>query len=243
MDVLEIQQVSFTYENAPVLRDINLSRLAGEFYALLGPNGAGKSTLFALINRFYPLQKGHVSLMGKSLAKAKSDILSQVGVVFQQSTLDLDLSVNENLLYHCAIQGMGKKHAGERIVEQLQRFQLEDKRFTKVRQLNGGHRRRIELARALLHKPKLLLMDEPTVGLDRSSRAVLIEYVRQLCKEQQLTVLWATHLLEEVASNDNVVVLDKGEILTQRKAWQLAQQSPSAQLIDAYQQLVGGEYD
>ncbi len=237
--LLEVKHVDFNFGDRQALVDVCLSLQVGGFYALLGPNGAGKSTLFALLNRFYPLQHGSIKLAGKELHSASSDILSNVGMVFQQSALDLDLTIYENLRYHCAIQGMSSKQSEQAIKEQLQRFDLSDHKLRQVRHLNGGHRRRVELARALLHKPSLLLLDEPSVGLDRASRTQLLAYVHLLREEENLTVLWATHILEEVSATDDVIVLSKGRVLAHENAQRLAQRSASAMLADSYADLIG----
>src|SRR5699024_1717494 len=131
------------------------------------------------------------------------------GIVFQQPTLDLDLSVRANLRFHARMHGMGRA-SGRRIKEELHRVDLTDRARSAARALSGGNRRKVELARALLHEPELLLMDEPTVGLDPASRHMLGDYVRELCRKRGVGVLWATHLVDEAEAADRVVVLHKG---------------------------------
>jgi ABC-2 type transport system ATP-binding protein len=136
-----------------------------------------------------------------------------MGVVFQQSTLDLDLTVEQNMFYHAALHGMAHREAARRITDELERIGLVDRRRDRARQLSGGQRRRIELARALVHEPSLLLLDEPTVGLDIESRQFLLDHVRRLCAERGLAVLWATHLIDEADDQSRVIVLHRGRIL------------------------------
>jgi ABC-2 type transport system ATP-binding protein len=133
-------------------------------------------------------------------------------VVFQQPTLDLDLNVMQNLRYQAALHGLSPRLADDRIREEMERQGMFERRHEKVRQLNGGHRRRVEIARALLHKPQVLLLDEPTVGLDVPSRKAIVDYVHRLCSDQSIAVLWATHLIDEVYESDRLIVLHKGKI-------------------------------
>ena len=143
-------------------------------------------------------------------------------MVFQQSTLDLDLTVEQNLRYHAALHGMPRALANERIELELQRQQLGERRRSKVRELNGGHRRRVEIARALLHRPELLLLDEASAGLDPASRQALNQHVRALCRDEGMSVLWTTHLLDEVQADDDLLVLNRGRLVAQGSVASLA---------------------
>ncbi len=215
MSALELAGVGFSYGPREVLKAVNFAVTPGHFTALLGPNGAGKSTLIALLTRLYDLHHGDIRVFGHSLREQPRQALRQLGVVFQQSTLDLDLTVEQNLRYHAALHGMPRRAAQARIEEELARQQLTERRKDKVRALNGGHRRRVEIARALLHEPRLLLLDEASVGLDPASREALNRHVRDLCQERGMAVLWTTHLLDEVRPDDDLLILHRGHIVAQ----------------------------
>jgi len=229
MTALQVDGVSFAYGERQALRDVSFNTAAGGFTALLGPNGAGKSTLIALLTRLYDLQQGDIQVAGFSLRSQAREALRRLGVVFQQSTLDLDLSVEQNLRYHAALHGMPRKVANDRIEVELDRQQLGERRKSKVRELNGGHRRRVEIARALLHKPSLLLLDEASAGLDPASRQNLNDHVRSLCDEQGMSVLWTTHLLDEVQASDELIILNRGNLVAQGRADTLAAADGSLQ--------------
>ena len=213
MNALDVSAVSFAYGARNALVDVNFSLAPGRFTALLGPNGAGKSTLIALLTRLYDLQSGNIRVGGYSLREAPRAALQQLGVVFQQSTLDLDLSVEQNLRYHAALHGLSRRETGLRVDAELARQALGERRRERVRELNGGHRRRVEIARALLHEPRLLLLDEASVGLDPASRLALNQHVRTLCQEQGISVLWTTHLLDEVDADDALMILHQGRLV------------------------------
>ena len=223
MTALQLEQVGFAYGARQALDGVSFQTGSGRFTALLGPNGAGKSTLIALLTRLYDLQQGEICVAGFSLRQQPREALRRLGVVFQQSTLDLDLSVEQNLRYHAALHGMPRCLADERIEQELQRQQLGERRRHKVRELNGGHRRRVEIARALLHKPSLLLLDEASAGLDPASRQGLNQHVRQLCRDEGMSVLWTTHLLDEVQQDDDLLVLNRGRLVAQGTAASLAE--------------------
>jgi ABC-2 type transport system ATP-binding protein len=209
---LAIEGLSFAYGTHKALDNISFQIQSGECTILLGQNGAGKSTLFSLITRLYDSREGSIQLCGFDIKQQSGLALAKLGVVFQQTTLDMDLSVEQNLRYHTALHGMSGKLAKQRIQQELERLNMYERRFEKVRQLNGGHKRRVEIARALLHKPSLLLLDEPTVGLDVPSRKNIVDYVHNLVAEEKIAVLWASHLMDEIYDNDHLIVLHKGQI-------------------------------
>lgn len=234
---IRVEHVTFQYGAKTALNDVNFALQAGQFSALLGPNGAGKSTLFALLTRLYTLQQGSILLQDLSLKTAPAAVMQKIGVVFQQSTLDLDLSVQQNLSYHAALHGLSGTLAKTRITQELERMQLTERAHERVRSLNGGHRRRVEIARALLHKPDVLLLDEPTTGLDPQTRQKLNQHVRALCADSQLTVLWATHLIEEIHPDDRVLLLHKGQLLADATGTALCDQYQQADLAGVFHHL------
>jgi len=236
---LQADRLNFRYGDKAVLRDISFELTPGHFRALLGPNGAGKSTLFGLLTRLLAMQQGEISFAGQSLKRQSSNAMRQIGVVFQQNALDLDLTVRQNLQYHAALHGLSRREAQLRGDRELARFGLQDRANDAVRQLNGGHRRRVEIARALLHQPSLLLLDEPTVGLDVASRKALNQHVRQLCREDGLTVLWATHLIEEVQPDDRVLILHQGQLLADGPGGALCWAHDQSTLADTFHALTG----
>ena len=240
MTALQVQDISFAYGARQALQQVSLTLSSGTFAALLGPNGAGKSTLIALLTRLYDLQQGDIHIFGHSLREAPNRALAQLGVVFQQSTLDLDLSVQQNLAYHAALHGLSKREAQARIDEELQRQDLGERRHEKIRTLNGGHRRRVEVARALLHRPRLLLLDEPSAGLDPASRLALNRHVRQLCREHDLTAVWTTHLLDEVDQDDDLLILNRSRLVAQGTAHSLRQHD-EIDLAATFARLAGSE--
>ncbi|OQK15891.1 ABC transporter ATP-binding protein [Methyloprofundus sedimenti] len=238
---LEITNLNFSYGNKHVLHDLTFTVAAGQCCILLGPNGAGKSTLFSLITRLYAHKQGDIHLAGFNIHKQPLKALAQLGVVFQQTTLDLDLSVQQNLRYHAALQGMSRKKANLGIQEQLERLGMYERRKEVVRQLNGGHRRRVEIARALMHKPGVLLLDEPTVGLDAPSRHAIVKHVHQLAQDGDLAVLWATHLMDEIYASDKVVLIHQGAVKAEGAVKDIIQQTQTDNINDAFFKLTLGK--
>jgi ABC-2 type transport system ATP-binding protein len=210
---LRIDELSHSYGQRRALEAVTFATAPGTFTVLLGLNGAGKSTLFALVTRLYATQRGRVEIFGHDIGRHPGEALRRLGVVFQSRTLDLDLSVIQNMVYHGALHGIGAREAKARAKPSLDRIGLADRAADKVRNLSGGQMRRVEIARALLHRPHLLVLDEPTVGLDIRARADMLAEVRHLVADEGVCVLWATHLVDEVDPTDNVVVLHRGRVL------------------------------
>jgi ABC-2 type transport system ATP-binding protein len=210
---VHIQNLHKSYGTRPALRGLSLQLAAGQWVALLGPNGAGKSTLFQVLTGLFTADEGDVLVAGHSLRHASVAALRHIGVVFQQPSLDMDLSVLHNLRWHAALHGLPRALAAQRITQGCTQAGLQDELHRPVRELSGGNRRKVELVRALLHRPTLLLMDEPTVGLDPKSRLALQHTVRADVAQRGSTVLWATHLVEEALAADRVLVLHQGRLL------------------------------
>ena len=235
---LEVSQVSHRYGARLALDEVSLRVEPSSFTVLLGLNGAGKSTLFSLITRLYATRQGRISIYGHDVARQTGAALAQLGVVFQSRALDADISVVENLIYHAALHGIGRREAIARSSAALTRVGLAERLGERVSRLSGGQMRRVEIARALLHKPRLLLLDEPTVGLDVKARASILSHVRGLLVEERIGVLWATHLIDEAAPGDNIVVLHEGRILAKGQLNEIVAESGEKDMGGAFAQLV-----
>jgi ABC-2 type transport system ATP-binding protein len=210
--LLRASNLEKAYGGRPAICDVSLELKAGEVVALLGPNGAGKSTLLQMLTGLFTPDKGQIEILGENMGLRPARALAHLGVVFQQPALDIDLSVTDNLLFHTDLHGLPRERARHRIQTELELFGLQAEGMAVVRSLSGGSRRKIELVRALLHEPELLLLDEATVGLDPASRQQLLDKVQRLCRLEGKCVLWATHLIEEVAIADRLVIMARGRI-------------------------------
>jgi ABC-2 type transport system ATP-binding protein len=210
---LSVVGVSHSYGARKALDDVTLSVGQGMFTALVGLNGAGKTTLLSLITRLFDTGSGSISVLGHRVDRQPGEALRRLGVVFQARTLDLDLSVRDNLMFHAALHGMSGGEARARTRAVLEEVELGDRARDAARRLSGGQMRRVEIARALLHKPRLLVLDEPTVGLDVAARRAIQRHVRGLVTGQGVAVLWTTHLFDEIEPSDGVIVLHEGRRL------------------------------
>jgi ABC-2 type transport system ATP-binding protein len=237
---LRLSDVVRTYGPVRAVDGVSFDVAAGEFVALLGPNGAGKSTLFQLLSGLFTADSGIIEVMGHDMSRDPVPALASLGIVFQQPTLDLELSVAHNLRFHAGLHGIPRGEANARIERELARLGLTDVANKKTTTLSGGNRRRVELARALLHDPKILLMDEATVGLDPGSRADLRALLLALRKERGVAVLWATHLCEEVDDADRVVLLNKGKKLRDCPPAEFVASTGKATVEAAFLALTGG---
>ena len=210
--LLNAKNLHKSYAGKPALNGVSLQLHVGEMVVLLGSNGAGKSTLLQLLTGLFSPDAGQIQVLGHDMRTHASLALAGLGVVFQQSALDLDLTVMANLLFHTDLHGLSRALARQRIAIGLDTMGLAAQADSVVRSLSGGTRRKVELVRALLHHPKVLLMDEATVGLDPASRQQLLTTVRGLTGSHGVAVLWATHLVEEIKGADRLVLLDKGAV-------------------------------
>ncbi|WP_371228146.1 ABC transporter ATP-binding protein [Roseovarius sp. 2305UL8-3] len=237
MTGLSVKNLNYAYGVKQALKDVSFHVPAGRFCALLGPNGAGKSTLFALLTRLFVAPQGQIEITGHDMCQTPRKALQQMGVVFQQPTLDLDLSVQHNLTYFAALHGLSGRSAQTHIDTALDRLEMRERSGEIVRALNGGHRRRLEIARSLIHRPKVLLLDEPTVGLDAATRRSITDYVHSLSTDDGLTVLWATHLCDEIRDSDQLLILHHGHLLEAGETRALRGERP---LTDHFLALTGG---
>lgn len=239
VDALRVNGVSHHFGDKQVLDNVSLNVPRGALTVLLGLNGAGKSTLFALITRLYDNVSGEIRILGHDVRRKPTAALQRLGVVFQSRTLDADLTLHQNLLYHAALHGIRKAEASKRAAEALEVVGLADRAHEKVRNLSGGQARRVEIARSLLHRPGLLLLDEATVGLDVGSRESVLSIVRGLVASKGLGVLWATHLIDEVAAGDGIVVLHQGRVLYTGSVPGFLEATGAASVREAFRTMTG----
>lgn len=237
---LVLDKVVKTYGPIRAVDGVSFSATPGDFIALLGPNGAGKTTLFQLLSGLFVPDSGRIEIMGQDMLRNPVPALAMLGIVFQQPTLDLELTVTGNLLFHAGLHGLPRSVVKPRIAAELARLGLADRAHDKTAQLSGGNRRRVELARALLHDPRVLLMDEPTVGLDPASRSDLLKLILSMRVERSVAVLWATHLCDEVAGADRVVVLHRGKVLADTTPAKLVADTGTSTIEQAFLSMTGG---
>lgn len=211
-NIIEIEHLHKSYGKVAAVQDLSFRVKEGELFAFLGVNGAGKSTTINILCGQLAKNSGTVTICGKDLDRDLDDIKRSLGVVFQGSVLDKDLSVRDNLKSRAALYGIAGEQFEARLTELSQLLEFSDLLKRPVGKLSGGQRRRIDIARALLHRPKILILDEPTTGLDPQTRSILWKVVSQLREQEHLTVFLTTHYMEEAADADYVVILDHGKI-------------------------------
>ena len=214
-DMIEISHLSKRFGSVQAVRDLSFHVKKGELFAFLGINGAGKSTTINILCGQLSKDAGTVRIDGVNLDENPDNIKRSLGVVFQNSVLDKDLSVQDNLQSRAALYGICGKAFRDRLEELAGLLEFEDLLKRTVGKLSGGQRRRIDIARALLHRPKILILDEPTTGLDPQTRSTLWRVVEDLRKNEGITVFLTTHYMEEAADADYVVILDSGQIVAE----------------------------
>ena len=218
---VRVQHLSLKYGSQVALDDVSLVVQRGSSFALLGPNGAGKSTLMSVLATLLPADQGQVEVAGHDVRRASRKVRLSIGMVFQDPSLDDRLSAEENLDFHGRVYGMTGRARAAAIDRVLDLVELTEWREAIVRSFSGGMKRRLEIARALMHDPDILFLDEPTVGLDAQTRARIWAYLNQQRDERGLTLLTTTHYIEEVENADRICIIDKGRIIAEGSPDQL----------------------
>jgi ABC-2 type transport system ATP-binding protein len=208
-----VQGLSHWYGSRQALREVGFDVAAGEIFGLLGPNGGGKTTLFRVLATLLPVQLGTIQLLGFDVAKDQSRVRGLIGVTFQSPSLDKKLTVRENLVSQGYLYGLSGTSLRARIAALLEKLGLTDRAGDRAESLSGGLARRVEIAKGLLHNPQVLLLDEPSTGLDPGARADLWSYLQQIRREEGVTVVLTTHLLEEAEKADRLAILDEGKLV------------------------------
>lgn len=208
-----VDDVSHAYGDRSALSRVTFEIRRGEIFGLLGPNGGGKTTLFRLLSTLLPVQRGQICVLDRDVASQSSDIRQHIGVTFQAPSLDRRLTVRENLVHQGHLYGLHGPELSARIDNRLARLGLTDREHALVNSLSGGLQRRAEIAKGMLHDPELLLLDEPSTGLDPGARHDLWRYLQQLRSESGTTVVVTTHLMEEAEKCDRLGLLDRGQLV------------------------------
>lgn len=241
--VLDIKDLKKSYGKTEALKGVTLSIDRAEVVGLLGPNGAGKSTLFQIAAGLFAPDSGSVTLFGLDYRRNAADILKRLGVVFQARAIDLDMSVQANLAFHGALFGLAGPALKTRINEVTALLEIGDLLKKPVRNLSGGNQRRVEVARALLNGPNLLLMDEPSTGLDPVTREMLVEHMQIVRRDHGTSILWATHLVEELEKADRILLLVAGAIVRVGSPAELMAETGTDNLTAAYISITGHQPD
>lgn len=230
-EIIKIENLYKSYGKIKAVNDLDLKVNQGQLYAFLGVNGAGKSTTISMISGILKKDSGEIFICGKDIEKESNIIKKYIGIVFQDSVLDKSLTVYENLKYRAGLYGIiGKDFI--KIYEQIEDlFELQDIKNSKLAKLSGGQRRKVDIARAIIHKPKLLILDEPTTGLDPGTRKKIWNTIRKLRKEYNMTIFLTTHYMEEAADADYISIIDKGKIIAEGTPLELKNKYASDTII------------
>lgn len=222
--IIEVKNFTKKYGDFIAVNDISFEVEEGTIFAFLGPNGAGKSTTINTLCTIFEKTSGILTIDGKDVTNQKSEVRAAIGVVFQDSTLDAKMTIEENLKLHCVFYNIPKKEVEERIQFVLQLVDLTAERKKRISSLSGGMKRRVEIARGLIHYPKVLFLDEPTTGLDPQTRSHIWEYIRKLQKERNITIFLTTHYMEEAEICNKIAIIDGGTIVAHDTPYVLKKQ-------------------
>tara|TARA_B110000438_G_C15797474_1_gene643531 strand:- start:1566 stop:2240 length:675 start_codon:yes stop_codon:yes gene_type:complete len=211
--ILEVKNINKSYSNLKALDSVSFSIDEGQYVAIIGPNGSGKSTLMQILTGLFLPDSGEVNIFNLGLKKNLTFILSKMGIVFQQPTMDGELSIYANLKFHSQLHGMSHSLANSRIKDLVEKFELKEHLNKQAKNLSGGLKRRLEIVRSILHNPKILILDEATSGLDPESRKNILTYITDLNKNEKLTIISITHLKDETLDVDKVIMLKNGKLV------------------------------
>jgi ABC-2 type transport system ATP-binding protein len=238
--MISARNLTKRFGDLPAVQDVSFNVNKGEVFAFLGPNGAGKSTTIKMLTTLLAPTSGSVDIDGLDPAKHPNDVRKRIGIVFQDPSLDTELTAYENIEFHGVLYHVPKRIRRERIAQLLEIFGLWERRNHYVKAFSGGMRRRLEIARCLLHTPKIIFLDEPTLGLDPQTRHQLWAQVKQLNEKEQVTVFLTTHYMEEAERvADRIAIIDHGRIIAEGTASELKSVTASDSLEQAFLSLTG----
>lgn len=242
MSIIEVKNLTKKFGNFTAVNDISFNVEEGKIFAFLGPNGAGKTTTIKMLTTLLDPTHGEVKINNFNLKNQRDDVRRSFGIVFQDPSLDDELTAYENMDFHAILYGEPKSTRGGRIEELLKLVDLWDRKKDLVKTFSGGMKRRLEIARALIHTPKIIFLDEPTVGLDPQTRNHIWSYVVNLSKKEGVTVFLTTHYMEEADKMaDNVVVIDHGKIIGSGTPEELKKNTGTNSLEEAFLKLTGSQ--
>lgn len=240
MEIITVKDVSKKFGDTTAVDNISFEVKSGQIFAFLGPNGAGKSTTIKILTTILKPTTGQISLNGFDTATRQDDVRKSFGIVFQDPTLDDELTAHENMKFHAILYGLPAKERDTRIKEMLEFVELWDRKDNLVKTFSGGMKRRLEIARGLLHHPKILFLDEPTLGLDPQTRNHMWSYLAELNKKEGMTIFFTTHYMEEAEKiAQRIAVIDHGKIVAIGTSTELKKQTKAANLEAAFLSLTG----
>jgi ABC-2 type transport system ATP-binding protein len=239
-NAIEVKNVVKTFGKVKAVQGVSFSVPKGEIFAFLGPNGAGKSTTINMLTTMLTPTSGTVLLNDHDVTKERLLARKSFGIVFQDPAVEEELTAYENMKFHAVLYGVPKKEIHARTEKLMKLVDLWERKDSLVRTYSGGMRRRLEIARGLLHTPKILFLDEPTLGLDTQTRNILWAYVKKLSDEEGMTIFFTTHYLDEADEvAQRIAIIDHGKIVAMGTAAELAKQTKTKNLEDAYLKLTG----
>jgi len=239
-NIIEVKNLVRNFKEIKAVRDITFCVKKGESFAFLGPNGAGKTTTIRMLTTLLEPTSGDITLNSFNAHKNPNETRHSFGIVFQDPSLDTELTAYENMYIHAVLYGLKKEIYIKRIEELMKMVELWDRKDDLVKNFSGGMKRRLEIARGLLHHPKVLFLDEPTIGLDPQTRNYMWNYIKELREKEGLTVFFTTHYMEEVDKNaDQIAIIDHGIIVAQGKSEDLKRKTNTTNLEDAFLALTG----
>ena len=237
---IEVKNLTKKFKNFAAVDNISFEVKKGEIFAFLGPNGAGKTTTIKMMTTLLEQTKGGIKINGSETIKEKNEVRKSFGIVFQDQSLDDELTAYENMEFHGILYKMPRTILKQKIEELLKFVELWDRKDAMAKTFSGGMKRRLEIARGLLHHPKILFLDEPTLGLDPQTRNHIWNYIKKLNEDEGITIFFTTHYMEEAERiAKRIAIIDKGKIVTMGTAKELMKRTKTKSLEDAFIRLTG----